>query len=156
MAYAIADVEATEPLPGLALAPGEEGVLVLVRVRGRPVHRAMHALPAGARLSPDDVSRLLGRSAVQALVEEAVRAELASPAEARPVSLTVAVCTHARPELLEACLARLLAVRPGEGDARRFDVLVVDNNPPDDATERVVRSLPDVRYAREPRPGLDI
>jgi len=32
---------------------------------------------------------------------------------------------------------------------------VVDNDPPDDATARLVEGMPGVRYVREPRPGLD-
>ncbi len=40
-------------------------------------------------------------------------------------------------------------------DGRPLDVLVVDNDPPDDATRDLVATLPGVRYAHEPRPGLD-
>jgi glycosyltransferase involved in cell wall biosynthesis len=156
MGYAILDLEATRSLPELALAADQDGVLVLLRAHGRPVHQALHALPAGARLDPGELAVLLGRPAAQALVEEAVRAELQPAVVPRPVSLTVAVCTRARPELLAACLDRLLAIRAPEGDPRRFDVLVVDNDPPDDATERVVAGRAGVRYAREPRAGLDV
>ena len=106
MGYAILDLEATRPLPELALAHDQDGVLVLLRAHGRPVHQALHALAPGACLDPGQLAVLLGRPAAQALVEEAVRAELQPAAPARPVGLTVAVCTRARPDLLAACLDR--------------------------------------------------
>ncbi len=156
MSYAIVDLESTQPLPELVLGPEEEGAFVLLRARGRPVHYAMLPLGRGARVAAEELGRLLGRPAAHALLEDAVRAELAPPVALAPVSLTVAICTRARPELLAGCLRSVLALRPGDaGDPRYFDVLVVDNDPPDDTTERLVAALPGVRYAREPRPGLD-
>jgi GT2 family glycosyltransferase len=156
MAYAIVDVESTAPLPELELRPREDGVFILLRAGGRPVHYTMHALSPGARLDPTELGGILGRPAAHALLEEALRAELCPPITARPVGLTVAVCTRARADLLAACLHSVLALRPAEtGDPRHFDVLVIDNDPPDDATERLVATLPGVRYAPERRPGLD-
>ena len=72
------------------------------------------------------------------------------------MDLTVAICTRARPQLLAACLRSLLALRPEDpGDPRHFDVLVVDNDSSDDATARLVDTMPGVRYVKESRPGLD-
>jgi GT2 family glycosyltransferase len=68
----------------------------------------------------------------------------------KPV-VTVAVCTRNRTAGLEKCLGALLAL-----DYPRLDLLVVDNAPADDATLSCVRfSYPQVRYVREPRPGLN-
>ena len=156
MAYAIADVELTEPLPGLALDSAEVGAFILLRADGRPVHYSMHSLPAGARLSAEELERLLGRPVAGALLEYAVLAELRPPVAFHPVDLTVAICTRARPQLLASCLRSVLALRPEDAaDPRHFDVLVVDNDPPDDATKRLVEGMPGIRYVREPRPGLD-
>jgi glycosyltransferase involved in cell wall biosynthesis len=156
MSYAIVDLESTRPLPDLVLGPEEDGAFVLLRAHGRPVHYGMLELPRGARVPGEELGGRLGRAAVHALLEDALRAQLRPPIEPAPVSLTVAVCTRARPELLAACLRSVLALRPDDpADPRHFDVLVVDNDPPDDATERLVAGLPGVRYAREPRPGLD-
>jgi GT2 family glycosyltransferase len=156
MAYAIADLELTEPLPDLALGEHEDGVFLLLRHRGRPVHYAMHALRPGARLDCAELGRLFGRPTVHALLEEALRANLRPLVELRPVDLTVAICTRARADLLATCLRGVLALRALDpADPRRFEVVVVDNDPPDDATERLVATLPGIRYAREPRPGLD-
>jgi len=153
MAYAVADLELTEPLPELALHPDQDGVFVLLRSRGRPVHYAMHALDPGASLDAAHLGRLLGRTAAHALLEESLRTELHPSVELRPVDLTVAICTRARPALVAGCLRSLVALRPGDfGDPRHFDILVVDNDPPDDATQRLVATLPGVRYARETFP----
>ncbi|WP_022835354.1 glycosyltransferase family 2 protein [Salisaeta longa] len=65
--------------------------------------------------------------------------------------VTVAVCTRDRPDALAACLAALQRLR-----YPAVDLLVVDNAPSSDATERLVRTrFPSVRYVREPRPGLN-
>jgi glycosyltransferase involved in cell wall biosynthesis len=156
MAYAIADVELTEPLPELVLRPDEDGIFLLLRAHNRPIHYAMHRLSAGARLNAHEVAHLLGRPVVHALLEAAVTAELRPPVAPQPVDVTVAICTHGRPRLLANCLRGAMALRPeNRADARHFDILVVDNDPPDDTTQRLVDALPGVRYVREPRPGLD-
>lgn len=68
-------------------------------------------------------------------------------------SLTAAVCTRNGAGRIEACLDALCALAY---PANRLDLLVVDNAPEDDATERLVRErYPRIRYVAEPRPGLD-
>jgi GT2 family glycosyltransferase len=65
--------------------------------------------------------------------------------------LTVAVCTHDRPQQLARALASLMDQSP-----RPAEVVVIDNAPSDDATRRIVEEcFPSVRYLREPIPGLD-
>jgi GT2 family glycosyltransferase len=65
--------------------------------------------------------------------------------------VTVAVCTRDRPDDLALCLDAL-----NQLDYPNLDLLVVDNAPNDDATERLVRTHhPNVRYVCEPRPGLN-
>ena len=73
------------------------------------------------------------------------------PAPEAPPSLTVAVCTRDRPAELARCLDALGASR-GPG----FELLVVDNTPETDTIRVMLEArFPWVRYAREPRPGLD-
>lgn len=155
-AYAIADLELSEPVPELVLGPHEVGVFILLRAHGRPLHYSMHSLAPGTRLGPDHLRRLVGRRSAHAVLEEALRAELAPRVAPDPLDLTVAICTRGRPQLLAACLRSVLALQPPDpADSRQFDVVVVDNDPPDDATERLVATLPGVRYIRDDRPGLD-
>ena len=66
-------------------------------------------------------------------------------------TLTVAVCTRDRVAGLDACLRALRAAA-----STGVDLLVVDNAPATDATERLVRErFPEVRYIREPSVGLN-
>jgi glycosyltransferase involved in cell wall biosynthesis len=156
MAYAIADLELAEPLPDLTLRPDENGVFLLLRVGGRPVHYSMEALAPGSRLASQELERRLAGHPAAAWLEHAVLQELRSPLPSRPVDVTVAICTRARPDLLTSCLRSVLGLRADDpGDSRHFDVVVVDNDPPDDATARVADAFPGVRYVREARPGLD-
>ncbi|MEN3340163.1 MAG: hypothetical protein V7647_3839 [Acidobacteriota bacterium] len=67
-------------------------------------------------------------------------------------AVTVAVCTRNRSTQLAECLEALLAL---DYPADLLDILVVDNAPSDDSTRRTVAAYPRIRYACEPRPGLD-
>jgi GT2 family glycosyltransferase len=65
-------------------------------------------------------------------------------------TVTVAVCTRDRTASLKRCLDSLnLVSYPG------LELIVVDNAPTNDSTERLVHEYPHVRYISEPRPGLD-
>ena len=79
-----------------------------------------------------------------------------APSATVSVPVTVAVCTRDRPTDLANCLAALQRL-----DYPSLEILVVDNAPSTDATQRLVQDLaqsaftPPVRYVQEPRPGLD-
>ena len=65
--------------------------------------------------------------------------------------VTVAVCSRDRTVDLARCLDSLKHL-----DYPDLDLLVVDNAPSNGATERLLRdSYPNIRYVREPRPGLN-
>jgi len=66
-------------------------------------------------------------------------------------SATVVVCTRDRTEDMVRCLPGLARLAD-----LGYDVLVVDSGPSSDATARLVRQYPQVRYVCERRPGLDI
>src|SRR6188768_1179129 len=66
-------------------------------------------------------------------------------------TITAAICTRNRPLQLARALDSLLAqsLAPAE-------IMVVDNSPSDEATARLVSErFSEVRYLREPVPGLD-
>lgn len=152
MRYAIHDFELDTPLPGVEVAGDENGVAFLLRRGGRPVAFFMKRFRPGTKLGAEDVQRLVAEKVGGDLLVAAIADELAGePRPPAPVDLTVAVCTHARPDDLQACLASLLAIL-GE---RELELLVVDNAPPDTKTEQLVASFLDVRYVREPARGLD-
>lgn len=66
-------------------------------------------------------------------------------------TVSVIICTRDRPEHLARCLKSLrsLASPP-------YEVLVIDNAPTTEATQALVAQYPEVRYYREPRPGLSM
>jgi GT2 family glycosyltransferase len=67
------------------------------------------------------------------------------------LDLTAAVCTRGRTEQLGRALQSLRDQSPAPAE-----ILVIDNAPVDDSTARLVAErFPDVRYLREPVPGLD-
>lgn len=63
--------------------------------------------------------------------------------------VSVVICTHERPDVLQKCLATL-----GRLEDRPLEVIVVDNAPRSDATRAVVESFPGVLHVLEPRMGL--
>lgn len=65
------------------------------------------------------------------------------------VSVSVVICTRERPAQLIQCLKSLqnLSQLPQE-------IVVVDNAPTSEATREAVAQIPNVKYVREPRPGL--
>ena len=153
MPYPILDIEVTEPLPDVPLPPSAGGVAVVLRRKGHPVRFWMgrRAAVPGGRVTPAFLEEHVVRPARGALVAEAVREELRPPGPPLPLPpLTVAICTHDRPDALARCLRALAHVVTDEVR----EVLVVDNAPSDGRT-RAVAEAAGVRYALEPRPGLD-
>lgn len=69
-----------------------------------------------------------------------------------PPLISVVICTHERPSMLDVCLNSVLAL-----DYPNYEVVVVDNAPRTDATRRVVQEkyghLPHIRYVVEPNQG---
>ena len=89
----------------------------------------------------------------ETVVASGLRAAWADPGRPLP-PLTVAICTKDRPERLRRLLRSLdrLVLPPMQAP---LDVVVIDNAPSDDATERVVADLDRVRRVVEPKAGLD-
>jgi GT2 family glycosyltransferase len=61
----------------------------------------------------------------------------------------VAICTRERPTELHRCIESVLACTEAP-----TEIIVIDNAPETDATFDLVSGYPQVRYHREPRPGL--
>ena len=63
--------------------------------------------------------------------------------------ISVVICTRNRTDNLRVCLNSFTSLKYD-----RFEIIVVDNAPADDATFQLTKEFP-VRYVREDRPGLD-
>lgn len=153
MRYRRLDLELEDGWPTVQLDPDEGGLAVLLRLRGRPLSFVMQACDPGQRVLAQELRAQLGPHAVHEALGQQIRKELnpVKPGVSIP-TVTIAICTRARPRLLEACLRSVLALVVPEST----EVLVVDNDPRDLVTAELVSGFPGVRYVRETRPGLDI
>jgi GT2 family glycosyltransferase len=162
------DFELSSPAPSVARATAGRQWM-LVRLHGDPVGVLQLA---DRRYAPGEIVDLALDKLRDRIVAHFVRDSLESGGHARLASdlrtfpstcprqalteypaLTVAVCTRDRAESVSGCLDGLLALHyPYD----RLELLVVDNAPQSDETERLVHARsPRIRYLREPRPGLD-
>src|SRR4051812_34535552 len=148
--WVLREIEMTEEIQEIRLAPAEMGAHVLLRWQGRPVETLWLArIEHGGFISAAKLRELIQRATDRRITELALEAELSgerSPAP-RP-SLTIAVCTRNRPTMLHRCLAALVAMRDAampdaampdgvmrdgtaDGGTEVIDLLVVDNAPED-------------------------
>ncbi|HJU89671.1 MAG TPA: glycosyltransferase [Gemmatimonadaceae bacterium] len=161
----VLDIELTESF-GSLLPQADRGAYVLVRLHGRP----MAQLWCGPGSMPRDREALLGAvmstqgvRAVWWLLERALERpverlpfsaeELLAPAAPVPESaptVTVAVGTRERPEMLGRCLAAL-----AKNNHRPREILVVENGEETDVIRRIVQEH-DAVYLSEPRRGLNL
>jgi len=164
----VVDVDLGAPARFLGDMDGYGGLRAVVRLHGTPVGDVDVPLPPDG-LTSKDLRRIIVRRLARPLIlhhlrdaverplppaglsfEELLNTPHPAPNGNQPL-VTVAVCTRDRTSDLRLCLDSLLGL-----DYPRLDLLVVDNAPLNDATARLVReSYPEVRYVREPIPGLD-
>ena len=143
--------------------------LVLVRLHGQPIGTVLVDAPGGrvdestcfkvAWTSLEaEISRHLAADGLPFEAQVPARPGGQAPQcqqQAVPIpdpapSVTVLVATRERQVLLASCLDAL-----SELDYPNYDVVVVDNAPATDLTERLIADkYPDVRYVREDQPGL--
>ena len=154
MGYALVDVDVQGVFGAVQLRQDQDGIGLLVRRGGRPLGFVLQPLAPGSHLTAEDVDVMAGQACATELVREAVLDELGRDVPPCPYTLTVAVCTHDRADLLRRCLAGI-AASVAATDLPSPEVLVVDNAPTDDSTRQTVGAVPDVRYVLEPRAGLD-
>lgn len=153
MPYPIIELEVSEPLPMLSTGPNDTGLALILRYQDQPIGFLMKALPPQATLSAKEVSDWLGRDIAQKVLQEKIYAQINQVSNVSLPSLTVAICTKDRTENLQRCLASLLSLQ--RHSMSPLEILVVDNAPSDQQTCQLVGTLPMVRYACEPKPGLD-
>jgi GT2 family glycosyltransferase len=164
----VIDVELDAPAQPLGDMDGYQGLRALVRLHGTPVGY-VEVPVVGTDLTEESLKRIIVRRLARPIIRHHLRDILERPLPPDGISLeelldvahpsshaalplmTIAVCTRDRTEDLRLCLDALARL-----DYPHLDILVIDNAPSDDSTARLLReSYPQVRYVREPRPGLD-
>jgi GT2 family glycosyltransferase len=151
MTLAVLDLDIDRLPDRLDTPPGEDGAVVLLRIGGQPCGQAIlwHDGKDGDLPLRERLLRAAGSSFWERWLERELGvAQAEVRVEALP-SATVVICTRERPDDLERCL-QALSEMPSEPD-----ILVIDNAPVTDATREVVERFARVRYALEPRKGLD-
>lgn len=152
MGLATFDLDIDHLPQSLALAHGQDGAFVLLRVAGKPVGQAILGRAALSVEMP--LRRKLMMAANSSFWEAFLQRELGvarlhEPEIERP-ECTVVICTRDRTDDLRRCLEGLrnLVCTPS--------ILVVDNAPSSDSSRELVRQFPTVQYVREEMPGLDV
>lgn len=155
----VLEVDRSRPLQSLAPAFDSRGnpyskALILVRDGARPLATVNLDIPPGG-LPADALERAIdnkigpSRNETQRRTDTAERSAFLD----RAPFASVIVATRNRPDRLARCLASIDAI-----DYPAYEVIVVDNNPSDDATARFFAETYGVngryRYVRENRPGL--
>lgn len=146
---AVAEID-VDALPGrIDVEARHATALLVVRVALRVVG-ALEVVVADGVVTRDAIVSAIARDEATVARIARVRVEdaIACPPPPLP-SWTVAICTRDRPASLAVALDAVLAALPRGGE-----VLVVDNDPPDDGTRRVAAARP-VRYVVEPARGLN-
>lgn len=167
----IGELEISEAIRSLDLPARADGLTyngaqLLVRMRRIPVGYAFLTPDA---LDADGIARRVWSQLSSAINAHRARSGLppvdALPAGGLPLEanaaeeaadspmVSVVICTRDRPDSVLNALRELTALR-----YRAFEIVVVDNAPRTDATEKAIRELygddSRLRYVREPRPGL--
>ncbi len=141
-------VEFAMEAPASPFPDGFGGVYVVLWRSGRPVADAWFSFE-NERLTPAEaVARAWAK-----LPPVQTAPVVASSTNALPASrptVSVVVCSRDRAETLARALTAIGRLLPAPDE-----VVVVDNAPINDATQRCVARFPGVRYVCEPRPGLD-
>ncbi|MBE9076936.1 glycosyltransferase family 2 protein [Romeria aff. gracilis LEGE 07310] len=163
----VVEIELSQPLPSFEGLVRYEFLQILVRLHSSPLGYLTLPLPNG-KCSASTIKvailkelnwKLIQNLTINALATGDLRKGLpiqdvvqgiypAQPLEDYPL-VTVCVCTRNRTENLQICLDTLVQL-----DYPNLELLVVDNAPSDDSTEKLVSSYSNVRYIQELRPGL--
>lgn len=152
----VGELERRAVVADLAVASTYVAARLLVTAGGLPVGLVTVSLTDG-RATAAAMLRAVGEQ-VGPDVHPVADCVAGDPAAAGRVAgtdepLTVVITTRDRPASLRRSIRGVVA-----GDHPAVTVLVVDNDPPDDATAAVVREFADqdVVYVREPRRGLSV
>ena len=148
MATLVFDWEWTAPFSRVSIDARYSHASILVRCQNAPIERVTIPI-TDQRIEGTAIENALSAGACHLRDRILLGGDERETAATLP-SATVAVCTRDRPDDLQRCLEGILDL-----DGPEHEVLVIDNCPSDDRTEALVRTMPRVRYVREPIAGLN-
>ena len=164
----VVDIELSQPIATVAGLAGYMGMQGLVRLHGVPLGYVKAPVSLG-ECSSATLGKLIVEQLGSEIINQLLKNGLAAKTPLDQLKLedlidlppaeydgewplvTVAVCTRDRPEDMRRCLGAICKL-----DYPQLDILVIDNAPKTEATKALIEAdYPQVRYVREPRPGLD-
>jgi glycosyltransferase involved in cell wall biosynthesis len=165
----VIDIELSQPLTDLQNLDGYAFLQALIRVHGSPAGYVKIPITNGSCSKTALVNSILenhNAAIVRRLLYEGLSRNVLAESfsindmlrTAKPAKqdrklplVTVAVCTRDNTAYLSSCLASLDRL-----DYPNLDILIIDNAPTSDATQRLVTAgYQNMRYFCEPRPGLN-
>lgn len=166
----VINIELTQPLASLANLAGYQAVQALVRWQGVPIgvvqvpvcNGRCEAATLKQAILEQHHAAILRQLVLNGLLNNTIGGSIADllktvskpkPLPSQLPSVTVAVCTRDRPADLARCLEALCQLTRLSNLS--LELLVIDNAPSSDATQKLVQQYPQVRYVQEPRPGLN-
>ncbi|MBE9100502.1 glycosyltransferase [Vacuolonema iberomarrocanum] len=164
----VIEIELSQSIPDVDKLEDYIAVKALVRLHGVPLGYVQAPVTLG-QCSSQTLSNIILEQSSWAIIAQLLKNGLASPDRPEDLRLedllnippapfeggmprvTVAVCTRDRPDDMKLCLEALCQL-----DYPNLEILVVDNAPKTEGTKTLIDNhYPQVRYIREPRPGLD-
>ena len=164
----VTDIEISDPIQTITGLDKYMGLKGLVRLHGNPVGYIDVPVISG-QVSKNSLAEAIIDKYHSGIFEHLAKNLLASSKKLKTPQLqdlfdvappqyqggmplvTVTVCTRNRTADLALCLASLDKI-----DYPNLDLLVIDNAPDNNDTERLIKSdFPHIRYILESRPGLD-
>ena len=164
----VVDIELSQPIPTFEGLENYMGLQGLVRLHGVPLGYVKAPISLGC-CTAATLGKLILEQHSWAIICQLLKNGLAAPQRPEDLNLealvnlppvevvddwpmvTVAVCTRDRPDDMKRCLEAIVQL-----DYPNLEILVVDNAPATEGTKELVDAhYPQVRYVREPRPGLD-
>src|SRR5690349_1735653 len=158
MPYRIVEIELSEPPVPFTLDAGQDGFALIARWKDRLAGFHMAGAAPGSLVTTELLvelsARYFGCRALALELEESLLRRWPDDGNPAPPALSIAICTKDRAQRL----ARLLGSLQRVISTSRFpstEIVVIDNASVDSATRDAVAAFDGVRYAFEPRAGLD-
>ncbi len=164
----VADIELNDPVNTITGLEAYMGVRIMVRLHGRPVGYITAPVTNGC-VESEVLNRLIFARHTNTIIIIALQNAISLHTQTKELCLknlfkikpsvplknspliTVAVCTRNRTKDVAQCLDAISNL-----DYTNLDILVIDNAPSDDNTQLLLKNnYPNMRYIREPRPGLN-
>jgi glycosyltransferase involved in cell wall biosynthesis len=154
MATSVLSVELTKDIKDLTGLSRYNQALILVRREGLPIGQLLLPCSKGVITAQELQAAIEANGELcWRIAQSSLKGWLLKNHDTPKTELpnwSIIICSRDRTDDLKLCLDSLMHL-----NAKGGEILVVDNAPSDDRTERLVAQYPTVRYTRENRPGLN-